>query len=73
MIHVRFGPRIVAGFDIAVVRRQVQWRPATPGGNVHVPAVVDEKLRKLVVSVVGGGQQRGPSEIGSLIHVGARR
>ena len=55
MIHIRFGYWIITTFDVAVIGRQVQRRPAALIGDVHVGAVLNQIGCQLVVPVVGRG------------------
>ena len=71
MIQVRFRHRIVAAFDVAIVGREIQGRPAALVGDVGVGAALNQELAQPVVPVVRRGQQRRPAVFGRLVHVGA--
>src|SRR6185437_10694173 len=69
-VHVGGAHRVVAAFDIAVVDRQIQWRPAPLVGQIHVGTVLDKELRYLIVLVLRGGQQGTPAVASRLVHIG---
>ena len=71
MVHVRLRHRKVAAFDVAVIRCQVQRRPATLIGDIHVRAVFNQIRCEFVVPVVGRRQQWSPSVLRDLIHIGS--
>ena len=73
MIHVGLADRIIAGFDVAIVGREIERRPAALVGEIRIGAVVEQLRGQLVVPVLGRGQQRSPAVVGGLIDIRARR
>ncbi len=71
VIQVGLRDRVVAPFDVAVVGREIERRPAALVRHVHVAAAVDEQLRERVVPVVDRGQQRRPAVLGGLVDLRA--
>jgi len=67
VIHVRLGDRIVATFDVAVIGRQIERRPAALVGDVRIGALLEQELGELIVPVVHRGQQRRPAVLGDLV------
>jgi hypothetical protein len=69
MIHIAFANRIVTAFDIAVIGRKVQRRPATTVGEVRIGASVQQKRSKPVETGFVSRQARGSSHIRNLVYI----
>ena len=72
MVHIRRAHRIVAAFNIAVISRKIQGRPAAAIRDVRIRAVIQQIRRQFVVPVLRRHEQGSPPIMGSLIHIGAR-
>jgi hypothetical protein len=72
MVHIRRAHRIVAAFNIAVISRKIQGRPAALIRDVRIRAVIQQIRRQFVVPVLRRNEQGSPPIMSSLIQVSAR-
>ncbi len=70
MVHVRLARRIVTALDVAVVGGDVQGSPTALVGEVGIRTVVEKVHTEPIEAVLSGVQQRGPTVLAGLVHIG---
>ena len=69
VIHVALAHRVIAVFDVAVVRGKVQRSPPAFVRETGIRTMIEKIRTKLVVPVLSGHQQWAPAVTGGLIDV----
>jgi len=71
MVHVGRTNGIIAPFDVAVVRGEIERPPAAVISKVRICAVIKKVFPDLVVLVLSSRKQGSPAVVGGLVYAGS--